>query len=170
MFILHSCLAKFVRSDVADRLLGVDNWRYDALSCLVLIEAKRQDDEEFLASCTPEVVGQAITGSSLQGSYLGLTPTFNSQSQVHFYLSNGRSWIVCILEEASGWVYFDSENVSADPFLEEVWHRLSPVEQHSSILQLRALKSQHPECVQAVDGSGLIVSRLDSGVWSPWLD
>ena len=64
MFIQHNCWANFLRSDVADRLLGVDNSQDDALaiaqSCFVLIEAKRQDGEEFLASSMPEAVGEAI--------------------------------------------------------------------------------------------------------------
>jgi hypothetical protein len=61
------------------------------------------------------------------------------------------------------------------PILEDVWHPLSPDEQCSSILQrkdcldhLRALNPQHPGRVQAIDGSGLIDSRVDSGVWGPF--
>jgi hypothetical protein len=61
------------------------------------------------------------------------------------------------------------------PILEDVWHRLSPEERRSSILQmkdsldqLRALKPQHPGRVQAIDGSGLVDSRVDSGVWGPF--
>ena len=73
-----------------------------------------------------------------------------------------------------GTVHIIQERIDG-PVLEDVWHRLSRAEQHSSILQvkncldqLRTLKPQHPECVQAVDGSGLIDSRLDSGVWGPF--
>ena len=80
MFIRHSCLAKFVRSDVVDRLLGVDNCRYDALavtqSFFVLIEAKRQDEEEVVASSTPEVVGQAIGVAELTRSVSGVDSHF----------------------------------------------------------------------------------------------
>ena len=35
--------------------------------------------------------------------------SFNSQPQVRFCLSNGRSWIFCILKkDGSGWVYYES--------------------------------------------------------------
>ena len=89
MFIQHNCWANFLRSDVADRLLGVDNSRDDALaiaqSCFVLIEAKRQDDGESLASSMPEAVGQAIAVAELTGfeySIWGLHPLFSSLSIV----------------------------------------------------------------------------------------
>ena len=63
--------SKFIRS-VADRLLGVDNSRDDALalsqSRFVLIEAKRQNDGESLASSMPEAVGQAIAVAELTRS------------------------------------------------------------------------------------------------------
>ncbi|KAF8884274.1 protein kinase subdomain-containing protein PKL/CAK/CAK-fungal1 [Gymnopilus junonius] len=71
-------------------------------------------------------------------------------------------------------MYIVQERING-PILEDVWHRLSIEEQHSSVLQvkdcldqLRALKPQQPGRVQAVDGSGLIDSRLDSGEWGPF--
>jgi thiamine kinase-like enzyme len=73
-----------------------------------------------------------------------------------------------------GTVHIIQERIDGH-ILEDVWPHLSPEEQRSSILQmkdcldqLRALKPQHPERVQAVDGSGVIDSRLDSGVWGPF--
>ena len=73
-----------------------------------------------------------------------------------------------------GTVHIIQERIDG-PVLEDVWHHLSTEEQHSSMMQmkdcldqLRALKPQHPERVQAVDGSGLIDSRLGSGIWGPF--
>jgi len=61
------------------------------------------------------------------------------------------------------------------PVLEDVWSHLSSEEQRSSMVQLkscldqlRALKAPHPERVQAVDESGLIDGRVQSGVWGPF--
>lgn len=62
------------------------------------------------------------------------------------------------------------------PILEDVWHRLSPEEQQSCIMQtkdyldqLRALEPPHPERVQAIDGSGIMDTRLSSDdVWGPF--
>jgi len=73
-----------------------------------------------------------------------------------------------------GTVHIIQEHING-PVLEDVWDRLSTKEQRSSMSQvkdcldqLRALKPQHPERVQAVDGTGLIDGRLDSGVWGPF--
>lgn len=73
-----------------------------------------------------------------------------------------------------GTVHIIQERIDG-PVLEDVWDRLSTEEQRSSMSQvkdcldqLRALKPQHPGRVQAVDGSGLIDGRLDSGVWGPF--
>ena len=73
-----------------------------------------------------------------------------------------------------GAVYIIQERIKG-PVLEDIWHKLSPKEQHSSMLQLkdcldqlRALKPPHPERVQAVDGSGLIDDRVQRGIWGPF--
>jgi len=88
--------------DNKERLLGVDSSRDDALtvaqSRFLLIEAKRQNNQESLSSSVAEGVGQAIAVAE-----------FTSQPQVRFCLSNGRSWIFCILtKDGSGWVYYES--------------------------------------------------------------
>ncbi|KAF9486201.1 kinase-like protein [Pholiota conissans] len=61
------------------------------------------------------------------------------------------------------------------PILEDVWYSMSPEDQRSSMMQLkdcldqlRALKPPHPECVQAVDGSGLVDVRVKNEVWGPF--
>ncbi|KAF8155481.1 protein kinase subdomain-containing protein PKL/CAK/CAK-fungal1 [Crassisporium funariophilum] len=73
-----------------------------------------------------------------------------------------------------GSVHIMQERING-PVLEDVWYSLSTEQKHSSMLQvkdcldqLRALKPRHPERVQAVDGSGLIDSRLGKGVWGPF--
>jgi len=73
-----------------------------------------------------------------------------------------------------GVVHIVQESIDG-PVLEDVWSRLSPEEQRGSMAQLkncldqlRALKPPHPERVQAVDGSGLIDGRVESGVWGPF--
>ncbi|PPQ64878.1 hypothetical protein CVT26_002596 [Gymnopilus dilepis] len=59
--------------------------------------------------------------------------------------------------------------------LEDVWHTLSSEQQRNCVVQLkefldqmRALKPPHPECVQAIDGSGLIDTRISPDVWGPF--
>ncbi|KAG2015186.1 protein kinase subdomain-containing protein PKL/CAK/CAK-fungal1, variant 2 [Coprinopsis cinerea AmutBmut pab1-1] len=73
-----------------------------------------------------------------------------------------------------GTVHIVQERIHG-PVLEDVWHRLSAEEQRSAMLQvkdcfdqLRALQPPHPERVQAVDGSGLIDSRVEKGEWGPF--
>jgi hypothetical protein len=73
-----------------------------------------------------------------------------------------------------GVVHIVQESIDG-PTPEDVWSRLSPEEQRSSMAQLKscldqlhALKSPHPERVQAVDGSGVIDGRVKSGVWGPF--
>ncbi|KIM42611.1 hypothetical protein M413DRAFT_444312 [Hebeloma cylindrosporum] len=61
--------------------------------------------------------------------------------------------------------------------LEDIWHKLSVDQQHSSMMQLkdciaqlRALQPPHPERVQGIDGSGCLDSRLAIGEWGPFDD
>ncbi|KAH9483148.1 hypothetical protein JR316_0005251 [Psilocybe cubensis] len=74
-------------------------------------------------------------------------------------------------------VYIVQERIKG-PILEDVWYLLSPDEQRSCMLQIKdcfdQLRSLTPaagsdsERVQAVDGSGLIDSRVGQGVWGPF--
>ena len=59
--------------------------------------------------------------------------------------------------------------------LEAVWDGLSAEEKDSCMLQmkdcveqLRGLRAEEPGRVQSVDGSGLIDSRIDEGIWGPF--
>lgn len=63
------------------------------------------------------------------------------------------------------------------PVLEDIWHKLTPDEQRSSMVQLkdcfdqlRTLQPPHPERVQGIDGSGCLDDRLAPGEWGPFDD
>lgn len=74
----------------------------------------------------------------------------------------------------NGVVHILQEFINA-PVLEDVWHKLSPEQQRSSMVQLkdclnqlRALEPPHPERVQGIDGSGCLDDRLEHGEWGPF--
>lgn len=111
-------------TSIKERLLGVDNSRDDAFKLargrLFLVEAKRlQEHDGSLASHMPEAVSQAIALAQLTGcagdSFIPMILSTHpivacSNEDVRFCLTNGQSWIFCILRRGDGnkWFYYES--------------------------------------------------------------
>jgi hypothetical protein len=72
--------------------------------CGFLVEAKRHLSGSDLRLCLPEAVGQAIVWATLKEyvnipftRYSTATKSFSSANEMHFCLTNGQSWIFCVL-------------------------------------------------------------------------
>ncbi|PCH42710.1 hypothetical protein WOLCODRAFT_163991 [Wolfiporia cocos MD-104 SS10] len=99
---------KNIKSNKA-RLLALGGSRDDALEIaqdrLFLVEAKRMSKEgSSLASSIPEAVSRAIALAKV-----------TSRDEVRFCLSNGQTWIFCILRAKEGrWTYYESAPYDLD--------------------------------------------------------